>query len=89
MNEEVYSEVADAQLDVLERDDPNSYADVMTLCGLIFDHPGRAQSMSSAINTDRGIVLRLTVPGRHPLRIFWTSSGAGEGPRIEAVIEHP
>lgn len=89
MNEEVYSEVADAQLDALERDDPDAYADIMTLCGLIFDHPGRAQSMSSAISTGRGIVLRLTVPGRHPLRIFWTVRGAGEGPRIEAVIAHP
>ena len=88
MNEEVSSEVADAQLDVLERDDPNAYADVMILCGLMFDHPGRAQSMSSAISTDRGTVLRLTVPGRYRLRILWTSTVAGEGPRIEAVIEH-
>lgn len=89
MSDEVYSEIADAQLDALELDDPHAYRDTLTMCGLIFDHPGRAQAMSSAIATDRGIVFRLTVPGRHPLRIFWTSLGAGDGPRIEAVTTHP
>jgi len=88
VNEEAYSEVADGQLDALERTDPDAYRDVLTLCGLIFDHPGRAEAMSAAIITDRGVVLRLTVPGRASLRIFWTPRGAGDGPRVEAVLEH-
>ena len=89
MSDEAYSAVADEQLDALERSDPAAYHDVLTLCGLIFDHPGRARSMSSAITTDLGVVLRLAVPGRPPLKVFWTMNGAGDGPRIEAVLDHP
>ena len=88
MSDEAYSEIADQQLDPLERMDPAAYRDVITLCGLIFDHPEGAQSMSSAITTDRGIVLRLTVPGHSSLRILWSTRGAGDGPRVEAVLEH-
>ena len=86
MSEEAYSAVADEQLDALERSDPDAYRDVLTICGLIFDHPGRARSMSSAIRTDLGIVLRLAVPARPPLKVIWTADGAGDGPRIEAVL---
>ncbi len=89
MGEEASSEVAEEQLDALERTDPGAYRDVMLLCGLIFDHTGRAHAMSTAITTSRGIVMRLAVPGRHPLKVFWTREGAGDGPRIEAVLEHP
>ena len=87
--DEAYSTVADEQLDALEQADPDAYADVLTLCGLIFDHPGRAQAMSSAITTAGGIVLRLAVPGRGALRIFWTARGADGAPRVEAVLEQP
>jgi len=89
VSDEAYSEVADEQLDALELADPATYRDVLTVCGLIFDVPHRARSMSSAISTDRGIVLRLAVPGRAPWKVFWSTDGAEGDPRVEAVLEHP
>jgi hypothetical protein len=89
MSEEASTAIAEEQLDALERSDPDAYRDVMLLCGLVFDHTERAHAMSSAITTSRGIVMRLAVPGRSPLKLFWTREGAGDGPRIEAVLEHP
>ena len=80
-----YSAVADEQLDELESADPQLYNDVLTVCELIFTQPDRAQSMSTAVQTEHGIVLRLAVPSRAPYKVFWTSSG----PRIEAVFPHP
>lgn len=80
-----YSVVADEQLDELEASDPELYNDVLTVCELIFTQPGRAQSTSSAIQTEQGIVLRFAVPGHAPYKVFWTS----DGPRIEAVFPHP
>jgi hypothetical protein len=80
-----YSAVADAQLDDLQARDADVYNDVLTVCELIFNHPERAQAMSTAVHTDHGVVLRLAVPGRHPLKVFWTSTG----PRVEAVFPHP
>ena len=87
MSEELdeYSAVADAQLDDLQARDADVYNDVLTVCELIFNHPERAQAMSTAVQTDHGVVLRLAVPGRHPLKVFWTSTG----PRVEAVFPHP
>ena len=79
-----YSEVADQQLDELQVSDPDLYNDILTLCELVLDHPDHARSMSTAIQTPDGIVLRLAVPGRFPYKVFWTSSG----PRIEAVFPH-
>lgn len=80
-----YSGVADEQLDGLETSDPSLYNDILTMCELVFVNPGRAQAMSTAIQTPQGVVFRLPVPGRHPYKVFWTS----EGPRIEAVFPHP
>lgn len=81
-----YSEVADGQLDEIEATDVDLYNDVLTVCELIFVHPDRAQSMSTAVHTqEQGIVLRLPVPGRAPYKVFWTTSG----PRVEAVFPHP
>lgn len=80
-----YSEVADRQLDALQESDPELYNDVLTICKVVFDHPSRAQAMSSAVQTPSGVVLRLAVPGRFPYKVFWTSSG----PRIEVVFPHP
>lgn len=77
-----YSEVADAQLDELESNDPALYNDVLIVCETIFTDASRAQFMSAAIQTNEGIVFRLAVPGRHPYKVFWTSAG----PRIEAVF---
>ncbi len=80
-----YSLIADRQLDELESRDPALYADVLTMCELVFLDPGRARSMSAAVQTKDGIVFRLAVPGRQPYKVFWTPSG----PRIEAVFPYP
>lgn len=61
-----YSAVADAQL---------------ASCELIFRLPAKAQSLSSAVTTADGIVLRLPVVGHPPYNVFWTV----DGPRIEAA----
>jgi hypothetical protein len=82
---DAYSKVADEQLEELYSTDPDTFNDVLTLCELIFTDPGRAQSLSSAIQTREGIAFRLPVPGHAPLKVFWTS----EGPRIEAIFPHP
>lgn len=80
-----YSEIADRQLDDLQERDPAPYKDVLTVCEAIFLAPGRAQSMSAAVQTEYGIIFRLAVPGRHPYKVFWSASG----PRIEAVFPFP
>jgi hypothetical protein len=80
-----YSEIADQQLDELQASDPDLYNDILTICELVFEHPSRAQALSTAVRTPDGIVLRLAVPDRFPHKVFWTSSG----PRIEAVFPHP
>lgn len=80
-----YSEIADQQLDELQATDGALYNDVLTVCELIFTDPGRAQSMSAAVRTDHGIVLRLAVPARYPYKVFWMSAA----PRVEAVFPHP
>ncbi len=80
-----YSEVADEQLDQLEATDTGLYNDILTVCEAIFADASHAQSMSAAVRTDEGIVFRLAVPGRHPYKVFWSSTG----PRIEAVFPYP
>jgi len=89
VTDDAFSAIADEQLHALELSDPEALRDVLILCRLVFDHPQRAQAMSSAIVTSQGVVLRLAVPGHHPLKIFWTTRGADGGPRVEAVLEHP
>jgi hypothetical protein len=79
-----YSEVADQQLDELQAVDPDLYDAVLTVCEFVVSQPSRARSMSSAVPTEDGVVLRLAVPTRHPYKVFWTS----DGPRIEAVFPH-
>jgi hypothetical protein len=80
-----YSEVADEQLDELQASNEALYNDILIVCESIFANAVRAQSMSAAIQTGEGIVFRLAVPGRHPYKVFWSSSG----PRIEAVFPYP
>jgi hypothetical protein len=81
-----YSEVADEQLDGLEKgDDIDLYNSVLDACELVFRAPDRARAMSTAITTREGIRLRLPVPGHPPYKVLWSS----EGPRIEAVFPHP
>ncbi|MGC2174928.1 MAG: hypothetical protein WA614_05645 [Acidimicrobiales bacterium] len=80
-----YSEIANEQLDEIETSDADLYNDVCVLCEFILDHPDKAQSLSSALTTKDGIRFRLAVPGHHPYKVFWSSSG----PRIEAVFPYP
>lgn len=78
-----YSRVADDQLDAIERDDPDLYRAVLSVCEAIFDNRGHVRSQSSAITTEAGIVMVSAVPG-HPQKVFWSTSG----PRIEAVFRY-
>ncbi|HBJ72806.1 MAG TPA: hypothetical protein DDY88_03645 [Actinobacteria bacterium] len=82
-----YSEIADQQLDALERDhDADLYNAVLDACDLIFRLQGKAQSLSTTIITADGqTLLRLPVAGHPPYKVFWSS----QGPRIEAVFPHP
>lgn len=82
-----YSQVADDQLDLLERGaDIALYNAVLDACELVFRLPGKAQALSTTIISSTGeTVLRLPVAGHPPYKVFWTS----DGPRIEAVFPHP
>lgn len=81
-----YSEVADAQLDVLAAGpDPALYNAVLDACELVFRRPAQAQARSTAVITADGVRLRLPVSGHPPYKVFWST----EGPRIEAVFPHP
>jgi hypothetical protein len=81
-----YSAVADAQLEALERKaDARLYDAVLDACELVFEHPARAQALSTAITTAEGIRFRLPVLGHPPYKVFWSAAG----PRIEAVFPHP
>lgn len=83
---ESYSQIADEQLDKIERDDPDLYEEALKACELIFDRPSSAQALSSAITTGTGgVVFRLPVIGHPPWYVFWTS----DGPSVEAVLRHP
>lgn len=80
-----YSQVADGQLDEIERSDAQLYDAVLAACELIFTAPHLAQRYSAAVTTRQGVVLRLPVAGHPPYKVFWTSVG----PRVEAVFPHP
>jgi hypothetical protein len=81
-----YSEIADAQLDVLEAgSDVDLYNAAPDDYDLIFRLPGQAQALSTAITTTEGVRLRLPVAGYPRYKIFWST----DGPRIDAVFPHP
>jgi hypothetical protein len=81
-----YSEIANDQLDEIEDSgDPGLCDAILVVCEFVLDHPAEAQSRSSALTTKDGICFRLSVPGQHPYKIFWTRSR----PRIEAVFPYP
>jgi hypothetical protein len=81
-----YSEIADAQLDELERLGSSAEFDaVAAACEWILDEPGQARARSAAIATVDGIRFRFAVPGTDGVKVFWSS----EGPRIEAVFPYP
>ena len=80
-----YSEIADEQLDALEKGDIGPYNAVIDACDLIFRLTTRGRERSTAITTADGVRLRLPVSGYPPYKVFWSS----DGPRIEAVFPHP
>ena len=81
-----YSEIADQQLDDLERRMPRAIFDaVVDACEWILDHPAAARARSSAITTVDGIRFRYAVAGADGIKVFW----AADGPRIEAVFPYP
>ncbi len=79
-----YSEIANEQLDEIKTSNDTS-DDIVTLSEFILDHPAQAQSLSSALTTKEGICFRLSAPGHHPYKVFWTSAG----PCIEVVFTYP
>ncbi len=87
MSSEVdYSEVANGQLDALEQGpDAELYNAVLDTIELIFQVPGQARALSTAIITTDGIRMRLPVIGHPPFKVFWST----DGPRIEAIFPHP
>lgn len=81
-----YSEIANDQLDEIDTSgNSDLYDALLIICEYILDHPAEAQSRSSALTTKEGICFRLSAPGQHPYKIFWTRGG----PRIEAVFPYP
>lgn len=86
MTEYLYSAVADAQLDLLEAGTQlDLYDAVVSTCLSVFEEPALAQSLSTVISTEHGLVLVLPVPKHPPYKVFWTSAG----PRVEAVFPRP
>ncbi len=79
-----YSAIAHEQLDAMEMNDPDLYEDVLGVCHEIFDQPGLVRARSGAIRTIQGVRLVTSVPGRFPMKVFWST----DGPRIEAVFPY-
>ena len=80
-----YSEIANDQLDEIERgDDLDLYDALLDVCEFVLAHPEPAQSRSNALTTSEGILFRLAVPRHHPFKVFWSN----DGPRIEAVFPY-
>ena len=80
-----YSATAEEQLDDLEAGpDVDLYNAIIEACETIFVAPAIAQTLSTALQTRDGIVLRLPVAGHPPYKLFWSTAG----PRIEAVFPH-
>lgn len=70
---DAYSQVADEQLDELERREPALYDAVLAICEHVFDHPEQAQWRSRAIKTEEGIRMVLS-PGSRRTRSFGARS---------------
>lgn len=84
-----YSEVADQQLDILERDsDVRLYNAVIKVCGEILDNPSDVRKFSSVLTTKEGLRFSTPIPGGNPYKVFWSMSQEGLS-RIEAVFPYP
>lgn len=83
---EAYSAVADRQLDALEGSaDTTLWNAVVDALAFVFDEPERARLHSSAVRLGNGgVIFDLPVSVR-PWRVYWSL----DGPRIEAILEHP
>ncbi|MBC7462718.1 MAG: hypothetical protein H7227_00455 [Actinobacteria bacterium] len=84
-----YSEVADAQLDQLEKGpDAVLYNQILNVCEQILDNPASVRKFSATISTTEGVRFRTPIPGQEPYKIFWSMSQASSV-RIEAVFPYP
>lgn len=86
---DAYSEIADEQLDLLERGpDIQLYNDMLAVCERILDDPQDVRKFSTVIQTKEGNRFRTSVPGRDPYKVFWSKTPEGLV-RIEAVFPYP
>lgn len=77
-----YSQVAVSQLDDLEAaSDIDLYNAILENCHLIFEKPKQAQSFSTAITTEIGILFQLPVPG-YPLTKYSGLLGGQQSKRF-------
>ena len=84
-----YSEVADQQLDILEKtSEAHLYNAVIEVCAEILDNPGEVRKFSAVIKTDEGLRFSTAIPGGNPYKVFWSMSQDGLN-RIEAVFPYP
>ncbi|MDO5627566.1 MAG: hypothetical protein Q4G43_04520 [Mobilicoccus sp.] len=83
-----FSEIAAAQLDALDAENPDAFEDVMDLIDAITDEPGGVRATADIIATAEGPRFKNFVTGRYPLAVFWSDHPA-DGPRIEAIFPHP
>jgi hypothetical protein len=83
------SEAAAGQLDKLETTaDDDRWDGILDACELTLNFPTKTQALSSAVRTAAGgVVFRLPVAGRPPMKAFWSLNESGAA-RIEAVFEH-
>ena len=83
-----YSEVANQQLDSLERGpDADLYNEIIGVCEKILNNPDHLRKFSTAIQTTEGIRFRTAVPGKEPFKVFWSKTTDGRV-RIEAVFPY-
>jgi hypothetical protein len=82
-----YSQVADQQLDALERGpNPRLYNAIVDACEEILDAPGIARERSAVIHTEEGMRFRTPVTGAFPFKVFWSLTD--DVARIEAVFPY-
>lgn len=84
-----YSEVANEQLDALEKgSDADLYNEILRVCEQILDDPEDIRKFSTVIQTKEGTRFRTAVHGKDPYKIFWSKTSEGLV-RIEAVFPYP
>ena len=83
-----YSEIADQQLDTLERSSgARLYNAIIGVCGEILDNPSELRKFSSVLTTTEGLRFSTPIPGEYPYKVFWSMPEEGLG-QIEAVFPY-